>query len=37
MLETTREGNTFYKGGVGEMANHTGYVKNAMAMFISEL
>jgi hypothetical protein len=27
----------FIQVGVGEMANHMGYVKNAMAMFISEL
>jgi hypothetical protein len=32
-----REGSTLFKGGVGELANHMGYVKNAMAKFISEL
>jgi hypothetical protein len=37
MSEMMREGSTLYKGGVGEMANHMGYVKNAIAMFISEL
>jgi hypothetical protein len=37
MLEMMREGSTLYKWGVGEMANHMGYVKNAMAMFILEI
>jgi hypothetical protein len=37
MLKVLRKGNTLYKWGVGEMAIHMGYVKNAIIAFFSEL
>jgi hypothetical protein len=33
MLEIWRKGNTLYKWGIGEMANHMKYVKNAIVVF----
>jgi hypothetical protein len=32
MLEVLKEGNTLYKWGIGETANHMGYVKNAIVV-----
>jgi hypothetical protein len=34
MLEVLRECSTLYEWGVGDMANHMGYVKNAIIVFI---
>jgi hypothetical protein len=33
VLEMLREGSSLYKWGVGEMANHMGYVKIAILVF----